>query len=82
MELKGYEVNVLSEDGTRVYCIVEMADGTSFGQWVDAGSVARLDAQIAEQFERVKAAAAAPAAAPILVGLKRDAAQIQKPGSP
>lgn len=77
MKLKSYTVKSVSEDGRRAYCVVALADGSSFGQWVDAGPAEVVDVQIAASVERVAAAKAAPSIASSLLGVKRDAAQVE-----
>lgn len=50
--LKGYEVKEKMEDG-RLYAVVELEDGTTFGQIVSARTVEEMDQAIKESAERV-----------------------------
>lgn len=54
---KSYEVKGQSDDG-RVYVVVTLDDGSTFGQYIDLGTQAEMDAQVLAAAERLRAQAA------------------------
>lgn len=74
MPLQSYEIK--EHSGGAVYAVITLADGSTFGQYIRAGTQDEMDAQVLEQVTRMERAAA-PVQAPA-IGTVRRAADMPK----
>jgi hypothetical protein len=79
MTLKKYELRDKAEDG-RLYAVVELENGSTFGQLVQPGTIAEIDRAVLEAVARVEAQAT-PKVVPELgtVRLSKDIARVVEP---
>ncbi len=77
MPLTNYETKHLSDDG-RVYVVVTLDDGSSFGQYIAAGTQAEMDVEVDAHVQRYEVQRSRPPRPTPALGVVRTAAQVEQ----